>query len=134
VIIKTVDASVAVKWFCAEDGSEAARRLRTAGVGFVAPVFVVVEVFHALANKVRKGLEPDGLLAMVQPVIRAPFAELAEIGPLADDAMAMARSEGIAVYDGLYIALAQRTGSPLITDDDRQDAAARRLGVRVERL
>ena len=50
-----VDASVAVKWLVAEDGSDAADRLLTDGDDLYAPRLMTSEVANTLWRKVRLG-------------------------------------------------------------------------------
>jgi predicted nucleic acid-binding protein len=54
--------------------------------------------------------------------------------PLLKDALQIAISNRIAVYDAVYITLAQKLAHPLITADARQEKAARSLGVAIKSI
>ena len=71
-----VDASVAVKWFLAEDRSSAALDLKGADVDLIAPSSVIFEVYHALWDAVRTGRAPKTFAAEGAPLIPTPFARL----------------------------------------------------------
>ncbi|MFL6463304.1 MAG: type II toxin-antitoxin system VapC family toxin [Bryobacteraceae bacterium] len=50
-----VDASVAVKWFFPEEGTEAAQKLLSNSNELTAPALIRIEVTAALTRKVRLG-------------------------------------------------------------------------------
>ena len=119
-----VDASVAVKWFAKEDQIAEARLLLDRD-DLAAPEFIFLELFHALWNLARRNqfhmhdIEPS-LMRM-----RDVFAYFAPQETLRGDAMRLALHRNLAIYDCLYIALAQREGATLITADEKQLAIAR---------
>ena len=116
-----LDASVCLKWVLDEDDSDKARvirdEFRTALRDFIAPDIFAVECAHALTKGERKGtvVAPDSLYDEV--MLDAPqfFSSL----PLMMRAMEIARMARIAVYDCVYVALAEREGCDLITADQR---------------
>lgn len=115
-----VDASVLVKLFVPEEGSEAATALlATAGVTrrVAVPDLAPVECANVLRTWVRRGrLTPDVARQSVGDLILLPL----EVWPAEDllpAAMHLALTQGITVYDALYVALADRLDCPLITAD-----------------
>jgi predicted nucleic acid-binding protein len=113
-----VDASVATKWFVDEDDSQAARVLVYSGSILLAPDIVISEVASALTSKVRTGEFPrDGLDAALEEMVRVllftPSRELALAG------QSLSLEFGTSFYDCLYLALAQRQASLLVTADVR---------------
>src|SRR5712691_1672950 len=57
--MKVVDASVAVKWFLAEPGSEQALDLLESDDRLAAPVIIQLEVFGAISRRFREGHLPE---------------------------------------------------------------------------
>jgi predicted nucleic acid-binding protein len=112
-----VDASVAVKWVIDEEGSEAASLL--AGESLSAPELLLAECANALWAKARRremtGEEVLERLALLRsaPVRLVPLEELVE------DAARLAVALDHPVYDCLYLALAVREGTRLVTADQQ---------------
>lgn len=128
-----VDCSVAVKWMLDEDGCEDARRLLNRS-DLIAPDFLLLESFHAIWKRERRGQALPAQVRTVADFMTKVFRDLHADADLREDASAMSLAHSLAIYDCLYIALAQSQRAPLITADDRQFAAARKAGVEVEML
>ena len=122
-IVCVVDASVAIKLFLAEPLSSEAHSLfaclADAGSAFHVPDLLYAECGNILWKHVQRG---NGTAALAT----AHFAAVAKLPlqrtPTADlggDALALALSHGISVYDACYVALSQRLGVPLITADEK---------------
>ena len=118
-----VDASVVVKWFLPEPWSEEARALLDEPVVLVAPDLLFAEVGNAVWKRVRMRQLPA-------PLARKMVGDIANIAvrPVASrtllkDAMAVAVSAGITVYDAMYLVLAVRLRTHLVTADERLSAA-----------
>ena len=121
----TVDASVVVKWYVSETHSEEARVLLGHRLERFAPDFVLVELANIFWKKAR-------LREIGDP--HAYFQELSRIREavvLSSSADLIERAAQVAaqidhpVYDCLYIACAEATGSTLMTADRRlRDAVA----------
>ena len=113
----TVDASVAVKWFVAEDYREEARILLGPGISLYAPDLLLAESANAIWKKARRGeigsAQPfvEGIITLPQ-VVHFQSSEL-----LLRDATSIALRTGHPVYDSLYIACARLTNSALVTAD-----------------
>lgn len=121
-----VDASVVVKWFVPEIHNEAAHRLLILPHQYFAPDLLFAETANTIWKKIRRGeLEPDEGQHMVADIGRIAV-ETISCRALAEDAHALANATGTTVYDALYVALAVRLETRLITADDRLEAAIRR--------
>ena len=127
-----VDASVAVKWFTAEQWTEESRRLLTASVDRHAPDLILAETANVLWKKARRG------------EIEAPHGYFREAANL-PDVLVLHRCQELFVragtialeldhpaYDCIYLACAEVEGVPLVTADRRLQAASQdRLAVDV---
>ncbi len=126
-----VDASVAVKWFAAEEWTAESRRLLAAGVDRHAPDLILAETTNVLWKKARRG------------EIEASHGYFREAANL-PDVLVLHRSQGLfvrasaialdldhPVYDCIYLACAEVEGVPLVTADRRLQAASKGLAVDV---
>lgn len=114
-----VDASVVIKWFVPEIHSEAARRLLAATHQYLSPDLLFPEVGNAIWKKVRRGeltVEEGQRLAVD---ISSIAVETVSTRGLMIDAHALAITTGLTVYDAMYLALAVRLKTELVTADDR---------------
>lgn len=124
----TVDASIVVKWYISENRSEEARLLLAHRIERHAPDFLLVEFANTVWKKARRGEIADP---------RTYLDEIPELGNAIDlrtDRELAVRAAGLAVaidhpvYDCLYLACAEATGSTLITADRKfSDKVAERL-------
>jgi predicted nucleic acid-binding protein len=113
-----IDASVAVKWFIPEEDSDRAFAL----VGthqLRAPALLLTEVGNAIWKKLRRDevSEPLDLIAR-----HAELGVAVEIvgdpdGVLATRALELALQLDHAIYDCVYLALAEASGDTLVTAD-----------------
>lgn len=124
-----LDSCVAIKWFLAEpDSAKAVRILDEFHRGIhelLAPDVFPIEVAHALSRAERRGLiqPPAGLQHLSDLLASLPRLQPSLI--LLPRAYEISSRARIGVYDGLYVALAEREGCALLTADDR---LARALG------
>jgi predicted nucleic acid-binding protein len=116
-----VDASVALKWVVDEDGNAAADALLDSDL--IAPSLWRLEAANALWRLARRGeitlAEAAEKLAVLEdaPVVTVPLeTDLAR-------ALALAHQLGHPVYDCLYLALAIREDTAVVTADRRFLAA-----------
>ena len=114
-----VDASVAVKWLIAEDGSDAADRLLTDDDDLHAPRLMASEVANALWRKVRLGeIERNQAGTLTATLSEMPVRWGADEAVCAD-AVRLAVTLDRPVYDCVYLALAHRLDARLVTADER---------------
>ena len=115
----TVDASVAAKWYVSETHSEEARALLGHRLQRYAPDFVLVELANIFWKKARLG-EIGDPQPYFQELTRLQAAVvLTPSGDLIERAAQIATRIDHPVYDCLYIACAEATGSALVTADQR---------------
>jgi|ERR671918_1111500 predicted nucleic acid-binding protein len=120
-----VDASVAIKWFIDEPGSDAARRLWRAEPGLLAPDLIVPEVCNAAWRKVRPGQSDSAQAMQIAARLRHGVLELQPTSALAPRAVELALQLDHPVYDCFYLALAEAEKAELITADRRLEGRLR---------
>ena len=137
--LKVVDASLAVKWLVDEEDSGKALALyhgwAASGVQVAAPYLMLAEVANALHRKAA-----DGELALQVAIEALEDMDTLEIdfsNPPNIHAGALQLADRLdqgAVYDSIYLALAERLDCELWTADRRFYRAARRFSDRIRRL
>lgn len=114
-----VDASVAVKWFLPEEGSEQAETLLGGKFRLIAPDLLWTEVANVVWKIARRGsITADEAQQMLRDASAMPV-EIAESLPLLPKALRIATAADRSVYDSLYIALADREKASVVTADQR---------------
>jgi predicted nucleic acid-binding protein len=114
-----VDASVAVKWLVEEAGTARGRSVLSSGATLIAPELIVAEVGNVAWKKLtRQEMTPEHAEAMIRMIPRL-LDSLFSLPPLAAPALRIARDLGHPIYDGFYLALADREEAVLVTDDQR---------------
>ena len=114
-----VDASLVVKWFIPEIHAEAARRWLGASHDYVAPDLLFSDAGNTVWKKVRrKELEETEGRQLVIDLAQVAVETVAARS-LLQDAVALALIAGITVYDAMYLTLAVRLETEVITGDDR---------------
>jgi predicted nucleic acid-binding protein len=118
-----LDSSVALKWVLPEADSARAIRLRDEyknGIHeLLAPDIFTPEIANGLASAERQGRIKTGESAiLLHDVVRAAPV-LHPTTPLLLRAMALAIATRRAVYDCIYLALAEGQGCELVTADDQ---------------
>lgn len=117
--IFVVDASLVLKWFIPEIHSEAARRWLGASHDYVAPDLLFAEVGNAVWKKVRRKELEEAEGRQLVKALRQVAVETVATRNLLEDALALALTAGVTVYDAMYLALAVRLETEVITGDDR---------------
>ena len=118
-----VDASVVVKWLVPEIHSDAARRLLTLPHSYVAPDLLFAETANTIWKKIRRGELTAGQGQQLVEDMSHIAVDAVPCRDLAVDAHRLANATGRTVYDALYLALAIRLSTRMITADDRLGAA-----------
>src|SRR5215210_436970 len=102
-----VDASVAVKWFVPEPGTEEAEALLVSDEPRAAPEHIAVEVSQALLRHYRDGGIALDHCRLALTRLR-DLVNLFPTGVLAPEALEIAAEASCSVYDALYLAAAER--------------------------
>ena len=114
-----VDASVAVKWLVAEDGSDIAREIAASGEDLHVPRLMASEVANALWRKARAGEIARAELAAMLPLVPEMPVRWSADETVCADAVRLALALDHPVYDCVYLALAHRMDAILVTADLR---------------
>lgn len=116
-----IDASVALKWVLDEPGTKVADALLDEDL--IAPAVWLIEAANALWRRARSGqITAEESAERLAELLNAPVAAT----PIEDDLIAAATLSsrlGHPVYDCLYLALALRHDTHVITADRRFHAA-----------
>ena len=113
-----IDASVACKWFFNEPQAAEARRIAAASdVTFVAPDMILAECANAAWRRARDGTITPAHARAFLGALPLWFESLTPASELYQPAFEMAHELGHPVYDCLYLALAERDQSHVITAD-----------------
>lgn len=132
----TVDASVVIKWFVHEEFTESAKLLRTHRLELHAPDLVLAEFVNVLWKKSRRG-EISNVTGYLDEALRLPKdITLYSMPSLIGRAGRIGQALDHPVYDCLYLACAEGTGSQLVTADKRfvNKVQASALGIPVRYL
>ena len=115
-----VDASVALKWFLAEEpnGVEALQLVQSREA-LISPDLLIAEVCNAGWRLLRLGQIRRAQFDNIPTALPLYFAELAEPVALAPRAATIAAELDHPIYDCFYLALAEARRSPLVTADER---------------
>ena len=128
-----IDASVAAKWLFAEQGSQSARGLPGSHV-LIAPDFILLEAHHVMWKRWRRRETEFAAAAGAMAAITAILDACEPSYPLMEAARRISLAHDHAIYDCLYIALAERDDAELVTADDKQFLVARKSRVKVRML
>ncbi|HZQ37646.1 MAG TPA: type II toxin-antitoxin system VapC family toxin, partial [Dehalococcoidia bacterium] len=119
-----VDASDAVQWYLQDEpyaniSARVLDALDAGGVLLAAPDHIRYEIASALyvASKQNLARLTESQVDRALDAFLRVRLDTHNDGELIREAISVARSCTIAFYDGLYVALAQRLGVPLITAD-----------------
>ena len=114
-----IDASVVVQLFFEEQHSEAAERCLKRVGDLLAPDLVWVEVANVIWKRQRRGdISQEDSLGIAGQVLSLPLRTYSSSDLMAD-ALELAIRFDRSVYDSLYLALAIRSKSCMVTADKR---------------
>jgi predicted nucleic acid-binding protein len=120
-----VDASVAIKWFIDELGSDVARALWRDEPDLIAPDLLVPEVCNAAWRKVRRGETHPAQAQQIAQRLRGGVLALRPTAPLAARTLELALALDHPVSDCFYLALAEAEQVGLVTADRRLQSRLR---------
>ncbi|HJW94040.1 MAG TPA: type II toxin-antitoxin system VapC family toxin [Thermoanaerobaculia bacterium] len=112
-----VDASVVIKWFVHEIHAADAYRLLTPEHDFVAPDLLFAEMASILCKKTRNGDLSEREATQVLDDLRSSSLPTVPCRELASAAYSLSIATGRSAYDSMYLALAIRLDTRLITAD-----------------
>lgn len=114
-----LDASVGVKWFLSEAGSERAYELLEQSAAGEVDLVVPVHFLHEVLAVVRRDFGPDGIVPAWEHLKDAGL----EVAALSDDVVEEAARQcselGCALYDALAPAVSVLLGATLVSADAR---------------
>lgn len=125
------DASAALAWIVPSQGTERSHAFRDSKPrGLIAPFHFRLEVRHAILRlERRKSVVVRSLdRALVQVDAFVEIIEDSSLYPI-DEAFQLARLHALGAYDAVYLLLALRTGSQLVSRDRALLEAAQRARV-----
>ena len=124
-----LDASVLLKWFIEEPGSEAAldfkRRYLDGEAAIVIPDLALYEIPNVLRFK--RGVHEPEVKAVMRAFWLLGLDTVAPTEPLLEEAIGLSFATGLSLYDCAYLALAKELDAALITADAQLHRAASRL-------
>jgi predicted nucleic acid-binding protein len=130
-----VDASVVIQRFIRDTHTEYAkalfRQLTSEDILHV-PEHCLIECANVLWKHVRfHGMtEPDAEI-LIEDLAGLPL-HIVPVTGLLKSALQIGLEHQLAIYDAMYIALAQRLHYPLVTVDIRQETVAKEVGVTIK--
>ena len=130
-----IDASIIVQELIEEQYTQEVRRL-FAGLAdedqLYIPVICLVECTNVLWKQVRFQSMPESEAEiLLKQLLNLPF-RIISIEDALPRALQIRLAHELAVYDSLYIALAEYYKFPLITADAKQETAAQTVGVTIK--
>jgi predicted nucleic acid-binding protein len=118
-VTPVIDASVAIKWFIWEEGTDEAHQLLDQLTSFYVPTLFLIEIDSILTKKVRrKELDIADAFQKREAFRRLP-CKLIPYRELEEFAFRLATEFSVTIYDATYIAIAVDYEVPLYTADKR---------------
>ncbi len=130
-----VDSSIVIQRFIRDTYTEQAQRLfrnLLLSDRFYVAEFCLVECTNVLWKQVRfHSMPEDEAKDLLVRLLRVPL-KIEPMDYLLPSALQIGLAHKLAIYDSVYIALAEFYKFPLITADAKQEAAARTVGVTIK--
>jgi predicted nucleic acid-binding protein len=114
-----VDASIAAKWFLAEEHCAAARRLLDGAKELCAPEMLLLEMDAIVLRRVRLGEISEEIGQNIRFALRQLPIKVYGCNELLDDAYDIALETGCGLFDCVYVSLAAKLGGRMATADRR---------------
>jgi predicted nucleic acid-binding protein len=118
-MILVVDASVAIKWYVAEERRDHALALLGGRDELTAPEFIAIELANIVWKKSMRGEVGPEMAAAVLEDLPLTFGEMIKTNGILQRAADLALALSHPVHDCLYIACAELVNGGLVTDDAR---------------
>ncbi|MCK4596009.1 type II toxin-antitoxin system VapC family toxin [candidate division WOR-3 bacterium] len=117
--MKVLDASVVLKWFLKEGDSEEAIKLKNEIVMGTLSVAIPDLILYELSNALRykKGYTSEIVIEAIDAILDLNADIIVPTKSLIEEAIKIAYSKGISIYDASHIALAKSLGYSFITAD-----------------
>jgi len=116
-----LDASVIIKWFTQEEKREQAIDLRekhiNGDIEIVVPDLLLYEVSNAL--RFNPNFKEEDIKKAIQSLFDIDINIVVPVQETLQEAVDIAYSKNITIYDAFYIALAQTIGFDFITADEK---------------
>ena len=130
-----VDASIIAAYLVKDALTENVDRLFDQlgdGIELYIPAICLVECTNVLWKRVRFQSMPEGEAEILLQDLRDLPFKVASIEDVLPRALNIGLAYQLAVYDSLYIALAEQYKFPLITADAKQEAVATTAGITIK--
>lgn len=129
-MILVIDASVAVKWYVAEDEHEKAKHLLLTGIELLAPDLLWAETANVLRRKARMGEMSQEQAVEGVRSLAISIHQFLPSGDLVEHALDLSVRLDHSVYDCMYLAAALASESRnLVTEDAKFAAKASAVGL-----
>jgi len=126
-----LDASVVVKWFSEEEGSDMAVRIRDKHIEglttIVSPDLVLYEVVNSL--RYNPAFDMDDVTRVIADLIDIGIDLITPSKELMEKAVKHAYECNLSIYDAYYLSLAQVMGLEIITADTEFYEKATKTGI-----
>ncbi len=133
-MIWVIDTSALIRLFVPDgpfhpEAEAAFNRASTGTDLLIAPQLLLAETANVLLRKCRRGeLSSSELRELLQAVESLPIRYF-EHESLLQTACVIAEAHGLSAYDALYLALAERHGARVLSNDARLETVARGMGL-----
>lgn len=112
-----IDASVAAKWYFQEELSDRADALLEQENEILAPGLLAVEIATLVWKRARRGEITEAVGDRIVAALREVPFQIRPTVELVTAALPLALHRGLTLHDAFYVALAVKSGSPLVTAD-----------------
>ena len=112
-----IDAGVAAKWYFQEELSDRADALLEQENEILAPGLLAVEIATLVWKRARRGEITEAVGDRIVAALREVPFEIRPTVELVTAALPLALHRGLTLHDAFYVALAVKSGCPLVTAD-----------------